>query len=108
MPVYEYLCSSCGKTYEFTQRFSDKPIKACPECKGSLKKLISNTSFILKGSGWYKTDYPPTGRTDAIKTEKAETAPEKPPALSDNGSKASSKKEAADTAVPSSSDKNKA
>ncbi|MBI4824373.1 MAG: zinc ribbon domain-containing protein [Nitrospirae bacterium] len=57
MPVYEYSCKICGKTYEFIRRFKDKPLNTCPECGGPMKKLISNTSFVLKGTGWYKTDY---------------------------------------------------
>lgn len=57
MPVYEYKCSSCGKTHEVIQKHSDKPVSVCPYCGGKVKKLISNTSFVLKGTGWYKTDY---------------------------------------------------
>ncbi len=57
MPVYEYECLSCGKIHEISQRFNDDPLIECPDCKGNLKKLISRTSFVLKGSGWYKTDY---------------------------------------------------
>lgn len=59
MPVYEYECLSCGKTHEVQQRFSDDPLNECPDCNGALRKLISRTSFVLKGSGWYKTDYAP-------------------------------------------------
>lgn len=57
MPIYEYECLQCGKNHELMQKFSDAPLTACPECGGELKKLISNTSFVLKGSGWYITDY---------------------------------------------------
>lgn len=57
MPVYEYECLSCGQIHEVTQRFSDDPLIECPDCKGAVRKLISRTSFVLKGSGWYKTDY---------------------------------------------------
>jgi putative FmdB family regulatory protein len=57
MPIYEYECLSCGLTTEAMQKFSDEPLAACTECGGRLKKLISNTSFVLKGTGWYKTDY---------------------------------------------------
>jgi putative FmdB family regulatory protein len=57
MPIYEYECRACRKTTEVMQKFSDAPLAACPECGGQLKKLISNTSFVLKGTGWYKTDY---------------------------------------------------
>jgi putative FmdB family regulatory protein len=56
MPIYEYRCQKCG-TFEATQRITDKPLAKCPTCKGKVKKLISNTSFQLKGTGWYVTDY---------------------------------------------------
>ena len=48
MPIYEYQCQKCG-TFEMTQRITDKPLGKCPTCKGKVKKLISNTSFQLKG-----------------------------------------------------------
>ncbi|NCO84062.1 MAG: FmdB family transcriptional regulator [Nitrospirae bacterium CG_4_10_14_3_um_filter_44_29] len=57
MPIYEYECLKCGKIHEAHQKFADKPLSKCPKCGGTLKKIISNTSFILKGTGWYKTDY---------------------------------------------------
>jgi putative FmdB family regulatory protein len=56
MPIYEYQCEKCG-TFEATQRITEKPLGKCPTCKGKVKKLISNTSFQLKGTGWYITDY---------------------------------------------------
>lgn len=56
MPIYEYQCQKCG-TFEATQRITDKPLAQCPNCKRKVKKLISNTSFQLKGTGWYLTDY---------------------------------------------------
>lgn len=58
MPIYEYACENCGKTHEvFLQRTMNALPCTCPDCRGALKKLISNTSFVLKGTGWYKTDY---------------------------------------------------
>jgi putative FmdB family regulatory protein len=57
MPIYEYECLACGKTTEAIQKFSDALLDTCPECGGQLKKLISNSTFVLKGSGWYLTDY---------------------------------------------------
>ncbi len=57
MPIYEYICQSCGARHETLQKFSDPLLTKCPKCNGRLKKLISNTSFVLKGSGWYLTDY---------------------------------------------------
>ncbi|MGB9821975.1 FmdB family zinc ribbon protein [Thermodesulfovibrio sp.] len=57
MPIYEYECMHCHKVHEVIQKFSEEPLKNCPVCGGELKKLISKSSFILKGSGWYVTDY---------------------------------------------------
>jgi putative FmdB family regulatory protein len=57
MPIYEYECTKCGKIEEAWQKFSDKPLKACKHCSGKLHRLISQSSFHLKGTGWYVTDY---------------------------------------------------
>jgi putative FmdB family regulatory protein len=57
VPVYEYQCTSCGRKVEVMQRITDEPLKKCPYCKGQLRRLISLTSFQLKGNGWYATDY---------------------------------------------------
>ncbi|HET6515536.1 MAG TPA: FmdB family zinc ribbon protein [Thermodesulfovibrionales bacterium] len=57
MPIYEYECTACGRHHEMMQRHSDSPLLLCPDCGGHMRKLISPTSFVLKGSGWYKTDY---------------------------------------------------
>jgi putative FmdB family regulatory protein len=57
MPIYEYNCAKCGKTIEVIQKFSDKPLKKHDKCGGTLTKLLSASSFHLKGTGWYKTDY---------------------------------------------------
>jgi putative FmdB family regulatory protein len=57
MPVYEYECLSCSKRHEIMQKITDGPLTECPACGGKLKKIISNTSFVLKGTGWYATDY---------------------------------------------------
>ena len=61
MPIYEYKCQKCG-IFEITQRITDKSLGKCPTCKGKVKKLISNTSFQLKGTGWYITDYARKGK----------------------------------------------
>src|SRR5262245_27531053 len=55
MPIYEYECPKCGE-FEVTQRITEDALKKCPTCKSKVRKLISNTSFQLKGSGWYATD----------------------------------------------------
>jgi putative FmdB family regulatory protein len=56
MPIYEYQCRKCGE-FEVTQRITASALTRCPTCRGKVTKLISNTSFHLKGSGWYVTDY---------------------------------------------------
>ncbi|MEW5733212.1 MAG: zinc ribbon domain-containing protein [Thermodesulfobacteriota bacterium] len=84
MPIYEYECKKCGKTTEALQSFSDKPLTTCPRCKGELAKLISQSSFHLKGSGWYVTDYagkkPKEGKEKTASSESGpkETKSEKP------------------------------
>ncbi len=57
MPIYEYECRKCKAHHEVMQKVSDKPLAKCPKCGGQLEKQWSNTSFQLKGSGWYVTDY---------------------------------------------------
>jgi len=57
MPLYEYKCQSCGKTFEVIQKFSDEPLTTHSECGGVLEKVISAPAFHLKGTGWYATDY---------------------------------------------------
>ncbi|MDR1057843.1 MAG: zinc ribbon domain-containing protein [Coxiellaceae bacterium] len=58
MPIYEYKCKKCGYRFEQLQKVTDKPLSTCPKCKKTqLVKLVSNTSFQLKGTGWYVTDF---------------------------------------------------
>ena len=57
MPLYEYQCKKCGHRFEKIQKFSDKPIKKCPECGGPVEQVISAPAVQFKGSGWYVTDY---------------------------------------------------
>ena len=74
MPLYEYECTKCGKVEETFQRFSDKPLSKCRHCSGKLQKLISQSAFHLKGSGWYVTDYANKSKTSSSKPQKAESA----------------------------------
>lgn len=57
MPLYEYRCTKCGRHIEVIQKFSDRPKRRCKVCSGKLEKLISRTSFQLKGGGWYDQGY---------------------------------------------------
>jgi len=63
MPIYEYVCSKCNQVTEKLQRFSDPPLKTCPHCRGRVRKQVSNSSFVLKGGGWYKDGYGSTAAT---------------------------------------------
>jgi putative FmdB family regulatory protein len=70
MPIYEYRCDSCGEELEKIQKFSDPPLTDCPACgKAALKKLVSASSFRLKGSGWYETDFKTKKKTGEGKAE---------------------------------------
>ncbi len=69
MPIYEYKCTECGNETEVLQKMSDDPITTCESCGGELKKLITSTSFVLKGSGWYVTDYPSADRKKAMESK---------------------------------------
>lgn len=70
MPIYEYKCTNCDEQFEVTQRITDKPLSTCELCGGQLKRLITNTSFLLKGSGWHVTDYPSPARKKAMEQKK--------------------------------------
>ena len=58
MPIYEYVCNSCGHEFEEWQKITDVPVQKCPSCgKRKVERLVSLSAFHLKGSGWYVTDY---------------------------------------------------
>ncbi len=61
MPLYEYLCTSCGRTLEAFQSFGEAPLAVCDRCGGPLKRLISAPAVQFKGSGWYVSDYGRSG-----------------------------------------------
>ena len=63
MPLYEYRCRNCGKEHEILQKFSDPPLRRCPSCRGRVDKLVSRTSFQLKGGGWYNEGYSSSGKS---------------------------------------------
>ena len=94
MPIYEYECTTCGNVEEALQKFSDKPLKKCKHCSGKLHKLVSQSTFHLKGTGWYVTDYAnkskSTSNSESKKPESksaASTASKKSPDKSDKTDK---------------------
>lgn len=80
MPIYEYKCQKCGRQYETFQGINEPDLKSCKFCKGKVHKLMSLSSFSLKGSGWYATDYagkkPQTAKTKKAETSESSTAKE--------------------------------
>ena len=76
MPIYEYKCEKCGVVIERIQKFSDPPLTDCEKCDGKLTKLLSQSSFTLKGSGWYVTDYAKKTSSSEPKSEKTESKSE--------------------------------
>ena len=90
MPVYEYECTECRRVEEALQKISDPPLQECPNCKGKLKKLISHSTFHLKGSGWYVTDYGRAPNQSASsESGKTETGSSKDAGASQTSDKAS-------------------
>jgi putative FmdB family regulatory protein len=71
MPTYEYECLKCRRVFEIRQRISEPPLTACDVCGGEVRRLLSAAPFILKGGGWYVTDYPSESRKQALQSEKS-------------------------------------
>jgi putative FmdB family regulatory protein len=103
MPVYEYICKACDHEFEREQRISDNPLKKCPECGAmKAKRLISRTSFVLKGGGWYSDLYSST-RGDSAKSESGAESSGK--SESSTKSESGSKSESSPPSKPSSDKK---
>lgn len=107
MPLYTYECNNCGVVFERLQKFTDKPIKRCPECnKTSIKKVIQPAGIIFKGSGWYKTDSRSSSSTtpsaSTSKTKKSDTKAEtKTETKTDTASTDSSSSSSSSSPAPS-------
>ena len=85
MPIYEYRCTDCGYQKEYLRKMSDAPLTDCPKCGATtLRKMVTAAGFMLKGSGWYATDFKNGSRPKSKPEDKASTPPaEKPAAKSD-------------------------
>ena len=75
MPLYEYQCQKCKHKFEKIQKFSDRPIKKCPECGGPVEKVMHAPAVQFKGTGWYVTDY--GGKGDKSEKPKPDTSSDK-------------------------------
>jgi putative FmdB family regulatory protein len=71
MPIYEYRCRRCSHDFETMQRVGARPLRKCPQCTGSLDKLLSRTAFQLKGGGWFAQGYSDKPSSSGDKNEKA-------------------------------------
>ena len=103
MPVYEYICKGCDHEFERQQRISDRPIRKCPACGAmKAKRLISRTSFVLKGGGWHSDLYS-SRRSDS---KKSESGPET--SSKSDSADSSSKSESSSDKTPKSSKESRA
>ena len=101
MPIYEYECTSCCKVIEVIQRMTEDPLTNCPDCSGPVNKLVSKSSFQLKGGGWYADGYSSkssgsnnsagksNGNGNQVKADKSPATPSK---KTDSANPSSSKK----------------
>ena len=104
MPTYEYCCGKCGHEFEREQRITEEPIRRCPSCRAlKAKRLISATSFVLKGGGWYADLYTSGGK----KTDKKEADAPKSEASASESSKDDAAKPAADATSSTKTEKSK-
>jgi len=105
MPIYEYACDDCQQKFEMFVGINDAPLQECKLCSGkNIRKLISNCSFQLKGTGWYKTDYASKDSKDSNGGKKAAAEEKSSTETSESTSKDSeSKKTSKDKASAKSS-----
>jgi putative FmdB family regulatory protein len=75
MPLYDYKCGECGHIFEVMQKITEEPLKFCPECKGPIKRLISASGIIFKGTGFHVTDY--RSGKDKVASSKGQVASSK-------------------------------
>ena len=98
MPIYEYECNKCGAVFEAMQAISAKPLKTCKglgcddKDNGKVRRLVSASGFILKGSGWYTSEYPSEARKQGWEKDSKQAKPDAPEAKPANTADASSAK----------------
>lgn len=91
VPIYEYRCDDCSHELEALQKLSDPKLTTCPECGNeTLTKLVSAAAFVLKGSGWYQTDFRDKDKPEAKSNENGDNSSGESAASSDSQSAAKS------------------
>lgn len=104
MPTYEYECDACHRVFEVRQRITEKPLTKCDACGGAVHRLLSAAPFILKGEGWYVTDYPSESRKKAMSSEKSSSSSassDKPAAKADGAKSDGAKSEGGSSSTAS-------
>ena len=91
MPLYEYQCKKCKHKFEKIQKFSDQPVKKCPECGGPVEKLLHAPAVQFKGTGWYVTDYAGKDKSEKSKPEGSSGAEKKESSAKEDGAKGKDK-----------------
>jgi putative FmdB family regulatory protein len=77
MPSYDYECTNCGNSFELEQKITDPPVEICPKCGGKVIRVISGGGgVILKGKGFYSTDYRSDSYKKAASAEKPDSTPD--------------------------------
>ena len=87
MPLYEYQCKKCKHKFEKIQKFSDQPIRKCPECGGPVEKLLHAPAVQFKGTGWYVTDYGGKDKSEKSKPESSSGSEKKETTAKEDGAK---------------------
>jgi putative FmdB family regulatory protein len=103
VPTYEYKCEQCQRVFEVKQRISDAPLTTCEVCGGTIHRLLSSAPFILKGGGWYVTDYPSESRKKAIESEKTTSTTPETKSETKSDTKSDSKSSTPTSSAPTSS-----
>ena len=91
MPLYEYQCKKCKHKFEKIQKFSDSPVRKCPECGGPVEKLLHAPAVQFKGTGWYVTDYGGKDKSEKSKPESSSGSDKKESTAKEDGVKAKDK-----------------
>ena len=101
MPLYEYRCKACEQVFEYMQSMSAGAKRKCEECGGRLAKLVSRSGFVLKGSGWYETDFKGGSKSKKGDSDGADDSPkkdaEKPAKSADKAASKAADKKAGET-----------
>lgn len=92
MPTYHYRCADCGHSFDFFQRFSEDPLTTCPECEGTIRRVLQPVGIVFKGSGWYVNDN--------RKSESSTSSPAASPSSASNGGEKSKSAETKPEAKP--------